>query len=102
MSTAMTTLVIALVTLGVLGLGAIELWLFWKLGEYDDRRRPGRAGTTQPAVRPSERRRDGHDRHVIAGDSTRVTRATASSASSAPRRGGDAPGIQPARGQVRP
>jgi hypothetical protein len=44
MTTTMTALVIALVRIGVLGLGALELRLFWLLGEYSDR---GRRGGTE-------------------------------------------------------
>ena len=66
MSTTMTALVAVLVAVGVLGLGALEIWLFWKLGECEVRRRAERAGAVQPAMSPRERRRDEHDRPVIA------------------------------------
>jgi hypothetical protein len=57
MSTALTALAIVFVTFGVVSLGALEIWLFWKLGECEARRRAERAGAIQPATSPRERRR---------------------------------------------
>jgi hypothetical protein len=34
---ATTSVTIVLLTVGVLGLGALEIWLFWMLGQRNDR-----------------------------------------------------------------
>lgn len=38
-------LTIALITVGAVVLAGVELWLFWSIGERDDRRRPLRHGS---------------------------------------------------------
>ena len=37
------TLTIALITVGMIVLAGLELWLFWSIGERDDRRQRRRA-----------------------------------------------------------
>lgn len=42
------TLTVALIIVGTIVLAGLELWLFWSLGERDDRRR--RLRVTKPAA----------------------------------------------------
>jgi hypothetical protein len=50
MTSPMTALAIVFVSIGVLGLGALELWLFWLLGECSDRARREGAGVRELAL----------------------------------------------------
>ncbi|MGN6168107.1 MAG: hypothetical protein ACTHQQ_08020 [Solirubrobacteraceae bacterium] len=68
----MTALVVVLITIGVLGLGALEIWLFWMLGAGNDRDRRGRASTGRLPASSSERRRGEHDRIAVPRDPQKV------------------------------
>ncbi len=72
-------LTIALVLAATIALAALELWLFWRLGERDDRRRLGRADAEErpTATRlPAGRRRTTGSSARLRGRSGRATVAS--------------------------
>ena len=52
-------LTISIATAGILALASFEIWVFWKLGTYNDRRRVRRAGTDLDCDREGRTRAGG-------------------------------------------
>ena len=57
----MTTLMVVLITVAMIGLGALEICLFWVLGQHNDRHRDQQAPARRLADSPGDPCRSGDD-----------------------------------------